>query len=368
MTSSPDRWLTTARRAVGVAFGVLATATTLLVVSRLPRDFHGGMSDVAALLPMVAFGLVGLVILRQRPRHPVGWSFALVGVLLATGGTGSGLAAWELAPRLAEVMAATPVFPGLIALGILTFPSGRVPSPGWRWLLWLIGASFLFDLGLLVLGLETPTAELAVLLLPALASLFFRRRLATPVERQQLRWLFWVTVLFAAEVVAGATLEALGQIDESSQYSWIGDFIFMGLAMSIPVAMGVAITRYRLYDLDRFLSRTVSYVFVLGVLGVAYAGLVLAVGAVVPARNDLAVALSTMTVAFAFLPLARRVQAFVDRRFFRSRYDAAAVVANFASELRSTIDPGEVVGRAETVVEDTFQAESVSVWLAGGRQ
>jgi hypothetical protein len=175
--------------------------------------------------------------------------------------------------------------------------------------------------------------------------------------RRQFGWL-------AFSVLVTVTFAVLSAVTELEILAVAGSISVLG----IPLSIAIAVTKYRLYEIDRIVSRTVTYVAVVGLLVALYFGLVLVLRSFVPVGESgpLPVALSTLAVAFAFFPLARRVQAFVDRRFFRSRYDAAAVVASFASELRSTIDPGEVVARAEAVVEETFQAESVSVWLAEG--
>ena len=146
----------------------------------------------------------------------------------------------------------------------------------------------------------------------------------------------------------------------------IVDSVGLVTLLFFPISIVVAITRYKLYEIDRIFSRTITYVVVVGALVAMYFALVLGLRTLLPAGSPLAVALSTLAVAFAFFPLARRVQAFVDRRFFRSRYDAAEVVASFASELRGTIDEAAVVGRAEAVLDEVFAPEAVGVWLAEG--
>jgi hypothetical protein len=134
--------------------------------------------------------------------------------------------------------------------------------------------------------------------------------------------------------------------------------------VGIFVAIAVAIARYRLYELDRLVSRTVTYLVVVAVLGVTYVGLVVTLRSLFPVEGELPVAMSTLAVAVAFLPLARRVQHVVDRRFFRSRYDAAHVVARVAEELRGTLDLDDVTARAEAVVSEVFSPDRVGVWLS----
>jgi len=125
-----------------------------------------------------------------------------------------------------------------------------------------------------------------------------------------------------------------------------------------------AVLRYRLYDIDRLVGRTISYAAVLVLLGGLYAGLVVALGSLLPIEGDLPVAVSTLVVASLFLPLVRRVQRVVDRRFFRSRYDAGVVVARVADELRGSLDLAEVTGRVGSVVDEVFAPETVGVWVA----
>jgi hypothetical protein len=171
-----------------------------------------------------------------------------------------------------------------------------------------------------------------------------------PVKRRQYSW---VLLAFFAFFVAASVPR-------------LGNALGTAMVLLFPASLMLAITRYKLYEIDRIVSRTITYVVVVGALVAVYFALVLGLRTLLPAESPLAVALSTLAVAFAFFPLARRVQSFVDRRFFRSRYDAATVVASFASELRGTIDEAAVVGRAEAVLDEVFAPEAVGVWLAEG--
>jgi hypothetical protein len=133
----------------------------------------------------------------------------------------------------------------------------------------------------------------------------------------------------------------------------------------VPFSVGFSVARYRLYDIDRIISRTVSYALVAGFLGLVFFGLVTAVGAVSPGESPLAVAASTLAVAALFNPVRKRVQGWVDRRFNRSRYDAEKVMEGFAGSLQDRVDPDGVVDGWVAVVEETMQPSSVGVWVRG---
>ncbi|MDX1450538.1 MAG: hypothetical protein R3246_15935, partial [Acidimicrobiia bacterium] len=177
-----------------------------------------------------------------------------------------------------------------------------------------------------------------------------------PVRRRQLA----LPLLFLAAFLAFALVAE--RINTRA-----GEIIGMASFILFPLVIVASVMRYRLYEIDRVVSRTVTYVLTVGVLGVVYLGSVVALRGLLPFEGSIPVALSTLAVAFLFLPLARRVQSVVDRRFFRSRYDAEAVIVAFATELRSTLDPEAAVARAESVVAATFEAEMVDVWMAPPR-
>jgi len=170
-----------------------------------------------------------------------------------------------------------------------------------------------------------------------------RFRRARGVERLQLRWLVLVAVFLAKD---GLVLASLA----------------LCLAL-LPLATGAAILRYRLYDLDRIISRTLAYGLLTILLGLAYAAVVLGLGGLLPDSSSLAVAAATLAVAAIFQPVRRRVQALVDRRFNRRRHDAARTIADFSARLRSQVDLGTLTGELLTVVDQTMQPTKTSLWL-----
>jgi hypothetical protein len=210
-------------------------------------------------------------------------------------------------------------------------------------------------------GPEGVAAELAgVVVLVALVvgagSLVGRFRRARGIERQQLRWLAWGAVLAAMFLVAAITELALDD-DTPLFQAAIGACL-----VSLTLATGAAILRYRLYDIDRILSRTLAYGLLTVLLGLGYAGVVLGLGRFLPEGSSLVVAAATLAVAAVFQPLRRRVQAAVDRRFNR-RHDAARTIAAFSTRLRDQVDLDALHGELLAVVDQTMQPTHASLWL-----
>jgi uncharacterized membrane protein len=218
----------------------------------------------------------------------------------------------------------------------LTSPLGVVDSP-------LVStitqdAGFFFVIGLALL---------------AVISLVRRFRRSSGVERLQYRWLMlggsvYVLVSFMGQLIPE---------DTSYDLLW-----FLGVG-AIPISIGVAVVRYRLYEIDRLISRTVSYLIVVGVLAAVFAGIVTLTSSLLQTQSDLAVAASTLAVAALFNPLRRRVQGWVDHRFNRTKFDAEQVVAKFTGSLRDEVNPDRVVGGWVSVIEETMSPASAGVWV-----
>jgi hypothetical protein len=267
---------------------------------------------------------------------------------------------------------------GLLPLGItaliLVFPSGR-PYGWWRVLLLapIVGTISAVIGGLLFWGEPISTLTNQEMLsamegyqfidagfiigfmfaIPATISVIARYRKAGEIERHQIKWLLAATSLFALAYISGAVT------DDSNDLSW---WVVSFALAAIPISILFAVLRYRLYEIDRILSRTVSYVIVLGVLaGVYLAGL--SVLSSLFSESSLSVAASTLVAAALFTPLRRRVQAGVERRFNRSRYDAEQVMERFSGSLRQDLGPNTVVRGWVDVVSETMQPSSVAVWI-----
>jgi MFS family permease len=375
------------------------TVLTFIVASRLtelvwstglkPRSSSAAIGAVA--LVTVSAAAVGAVLASRRPRHPVGWlllgvGLALVGSLLVQSYVDYGLLARPGSLPAARYLAGfsystVPIWLSCAGFVLLLTPTGSLPSPRWRWWARLAAAAPVVT----VLGSVVQPDPLApdyrgnplaipalarVLVVPAVAgvvivlvallvgagSLVWRFRRARGVERQQLRWL-----AYAAALAAGLLLVALAAGVLAKD-----DVVFASLALGVallPLATGAAILRYRLYDLDRIISRTLAYGLLTVLLGGAYAGVVLGLGRLLGRDSSLAVAGATLAVAAAFRPARRRVQHAVDRRFNRRRYDAARTIAAFSARLRQQVDLDTLTAELLGVVELTMQPTSASLWL-----
>jgi hypothetical protein len=199
-------------------------------------------------------------------------------------------------------------------------------------------------------------APIFVCLLVGVASLVVRWRASGSEQRAQLNWvLFAAAAGFLSTLLTSMLIPVLG--------SWPNTVAWNVALSGIPVAVGISILRYRLFAIDRIISRTVSYSLVTGVLLAVYAGLVTAVSPLTPTGNSLAVAMSTLAVAALFQPLRRRVQAVVDRRFNRPRYDAARTIETFTLELRDKVDLEVLAADLLTVVQQTMQPAKAALWL-----
>jgi hypothetical protein len=355
-------------------------------------------SDIPAyLLATLSATTVGALLASRRPDHPVGWLLLGLGLPVALSGVATGYANYGLMARPGAVPAAdwAAVYHGvsiLAALGCLQFvllltPTGSLPSPRWRW--WArvaAAAAVVAFLTTLVLPLEPPYAAtpnpLAVpaltgplrpvnnltwlvcaLGLPVAAgSLLLRFRRARGVERQQLRWLVLAAALAAFLLVAAVLALAVGALASTGDEVLLGWMSAVVLAL-MPLATGAAILRYRLYDLDRIVSRTVAYGLLTVLLGLGYAAVVLGLGRLLPQDSSLAVAAATLAVAAAFQPARRRIQRAVDRRFNRRRYDAAQTIAAFSARLREQVDLDALSAELLAVADQTMQPARASLWL-----
>ncbi len=335
----------------------------------------------------------GAVLLLRRDWHPVGWllcGLASAQAVLVANNWGTQVvepvlgippAWWHW---VGHVMTYGLFWPSFIALFVV-FPDGFAGRPPRQQRIGraLLYASIPFILaalftdhvrvvvdgplvanptGLGVVPLEVVEAPfvlsmLLALVLLAAAHLVLRSRNPSPRARLQHRWL----LVAAGILMAWLPVGVIGAEITGNQAWWYPIFVAY---IGVPVAIAIAITRYRLYEIDRIVSRTLSYLAVVVLLGAGYAVMVLTMRGLLPVEGDLPVAVSTLVVAVAFLPLARRVQRFVDRRFFRSRYDAGQVVARFADQLQGSLDLAAVTDRTEQVVSEVLTPVAVRVWVA----
>jgi hypothetical protein len=359
--------------------------------------------DGITVLVVLSATTVGAVLASRRPDHPVGWLLLALGLLMASLIVAQAYADYGFRARPGALPAARFValygpatlgaVLGCIGFILLLTPTGSLPSPRWRWWARVMVAAPVVSLvatlllpnsldsdyqtldnplalgafgGALLAALWVALAMTVLAVLVAAGSLVVRFRRAHGVERQQLRW-----VALAAAVVAPAAVVLLAAAASTfllaaAARTTLLTLFNLALAVCVtilPLAIGAAILRYRLYDLDRIVSRTLAYGLLTVLLGGGYAGLVLGLGELLGRDSSLVVAMATLAVAAAFRPARRRVQAAVDRRFNRRRYDAARTIEGFSARLRQHVDLDTLTTELLAVVEQTMQPTQASLWL-----
>jgi hypothetical protein len=391
------------RAAAWVAWSIAALTVLLTVLHliwwTLAAWVPGAVDSRGEAGPGVAFAVAGALILTRRAGNRIGWLFCAIGFSQSLTGALNAYALYGSTVGLPGVTAAAWVaswswVPGFylpLVLLPLLYPTGRLPSPRWRPIAWLTAlgmllsiVSYAFRPGLLkaseapvavnplgVAGaaglLEAVDRVAAVLFIPlffaAVASVVVRFRRARGVERQQLKWFLYATVA----VLVGFWLAPLTPAVIFDPSELVGDLLVGGLTLGWPVALGIAVLRYRLYDIDRLVNRTVVYAALTLVLGGIYAGTVLIFGELFGGISadppSWAVAGATLAVAALFRPVRRRIQQVVDRRFNRRRYDAAKTVEAFSTRLRDQVDLDTLAAELLAVVDRTTQPTQTSLWL-----
>jgi hypothetical protein len=343
----------------------------------------------------MSFPLVGAVIATHRPRNPLGWMFLVIGlsqgltsfgsqyasyVFRTAPGAGPGgelavwVSQWAWAPGLGLLLTFVP----------LLFPDGRLPSRRWRPVAWLSAVPIVvIPLSTAIVlwpwrgpalldpsGVQQGTNELGVALgfapyllmlgcgLACLSALLLRFRRARGVERQQLKWL-----LFACAV----TIAIFLVVQPNTTSAWqLGLLLALPFFLAVPVAAGVAILRYRLYEIDRIINRTLVYGLLTAILGLCYAAGSLLFVLVAGAGSDppsWLVAAATLAAAAVFRPIRGRIQAAVDRRFNRRRYQAAKIVEAFSARLRDEVDLDTLSAELVAVADQTMEPTMLSLWL-----
>ena len=392
------------RRLPWILFGIAAllSATGVVLLAQVPSEALERADNSFVLSALFAaillvFGLVGALVASRLPRNPIGWLFIALALIegvyeLAFGYTHYALHADPGALPGAEWVAwvsnwTGPLSPMLIVAALLLFPDGRPPTPRWRWVLWLCVPQVALTLMQFALApgpldefrsLDNPVGVdgapwladinsepfISVLVMAAAAALVVRFRRSSGVERQQVKWFAFAAGLMAAFLVVGGLAQSVVG-DENTEDSIAAGFVFAAFIAGVPVAAGIAILRHRLYDIDVVINRTLVYGALTATLGATYLALVLLLGLAV-GESNLAIAASTLAVAGLFGPARARIQAVVDRRFYRRRYDAAQTLEGFGSRLREELDLETLAGDLGGVVRETMQPAHVSLWLREG--
>jgi N-terminal 7TM region of histidine kinase len=408
-------WGAGRRVRLGSTAAALALGGLVLVLAAaavpLARLAHQSLNAATVSVPVwveVPAAVGGFVVAWRKPGNPLGWIFLGLAALSMLSEDAAYYAVADyrlhhggLPLGWVALLAQLGTAPGLVLFGLvfLLFPDGRPPSPRWRWVLWAyagiglvwIAGTVVMTVGaiiahhtqvdsagqLFLLSGGDPAAGwwntaytlifllVAVCLVASLAGQVASWRRSSGERRQQLKWLMAGT----AALVAGAAIDTVSGIGTVSGTVPIGTACFLAGLLMFSLCIGVAVLRYRLFDIDRVISRTLAYAIITGLLVGVYAGIVLLATEVLLLHSTVAVAVATLAAAALFSPLRRRVQTTVDRRFNRARYDTDRIIAAFAARLQDAVDLDAVRADLASSVQQTLEPAHISLWTwADGRQ
>ncbi len=391
------------RTAFGFAWFTWALYLVIAIVTlpfQMKNTPSGLLSDIFNALVLLAFATVGALIASRRPQNPIGWIYCIGTLLWALGNFMKEYAVYALitVPGSLPAGALMGVFGGwagamgwflMLTFLLLLFPNGHLPSPRWRPLARLIvGLLVAFTITFLLAPTNQSDTRLAavrnplgisgaqdllnllntlivlglmVTIIACIVAVVLRFRRARGDERQQLKWFAYGTTLSILMLIIIA-------FSVFSNVNISGTFFYLSV-VCIPISAGIAMLRYRLYDIDVLINRTLVYSSLTVLLVGLYVGLVLALQALVRSvtgslsQQPLVIVASTLVIAALFQPLRRRIQAFIDRRFYRRKYDAAKTLAAFSATLRNEVDLNQLREHLIAVVKETMQPAHVSLWL-----
>ncbi len=402
----------TRRWALGLLWGLMVIVLSLSIALTPPSEIP---ENIGFVLLVLSVGVVGTLITDRQPHNPIGWTFigmlsfavldqafklAAEAYLAQFADTGivpvSALA--FLRAYFSEVLNLA-VWWSMLIFPAIYFPNGRLPSRRWRWFPWIVGSSLvtLLAAGAFLPNLESPLVSnfenplaipaaltvvnilnpiLLVASVLAPLSLVFRFRRAKGVERQQIKWpLFSALVgviglgflLTFGVIFSGFDLSAPPEESPLTRFLLTLEIIYV---MSFPITIGIAILRHRLYDIDIIIRKTIQYALITAILALVYFGAVFQLQSIFRAMtgqdSPLAIVISTLGITVLFNPIRNRVQSFVDRRFYRKRYDAQKALAEFAATAREEVELDRLSQSLIRVVNETLQPERVSLWLNTG--
>jgi hypothetical protein len=398
MSTRAATWLAWSLMVLSVVLLVGGLALDQMTRSSAPqRSYYGPVDAVFFLATVLTFSVVGAIIASRQPRNAIGWIFCGVGLVMAINSLAGGYAEYRLsgasAPgSLPETAAwfASWSWTILVYLPtsflLLLFPDGRLPSPRWRpvalcAVLGLIGfvAGTALQPGPLgdfpqimnPYGVDSPILDAVALtgvilasasMVASAISLIVRMRRAGRAQRQQIKWLAYGGAIVVGSVFASSVISTIWSPD-------VGIALISLSLLGLPIFTGVAIARYRLYNIDVIINRTLVYGALTAALVAVYFGGVAATEAVVRTltgqeqQPQLAIVVSTLVIAALFNPLRRHIQAFIDRRFYRRKYDARKTLEAFSAKLRDETDLDALSGDLIGVVRETMQPAHVSLWL-----
>jgi hypothetical protein len=383
-------------RAIAWSLAALAVLLAASAVFLALLNHHGTVVDKVAnaVITAIPYPVVGALILSRTSGNLIGWVFCAVGLFQGLNALGDEYGRYALVTNPGSLPGGfemgwvalwtwMPSLALLLTFLLLLFPNGHPPSARWRWVGWLsasgialivipvaiagwavrgTGLEILHEGGLEIEGsilVAVPVGFAFVLVgsLASIGSLIVRYRRSSGDERQQLKWF-----MFAGALAFTTILLAFTPID-------LGEWSLGVGLIAVPVAVGVAILKYRLYDIDRIINRTIVYALASGSVVAVYAGTVFVAGTLVAGSSDnLTVAIATLIAAAAFRPLRARVQALVDRRFFRRKYDSQQTIDAFGARLREETDLDTLTSDLVGVVRSTMQPAHASVWLLSSEE
>ncbi|MFL6057525.1 MAG: hypothetical protein ACJ732_01290 [Rubrobacteraceae bacterium] len=414
MNTRTATWLAWAL--AGLTLTMFGASVVLFVLARsahVPGSWKSStVGDVVLFMSYTVFPVVGALIASRRPRNPIGWICLADGLLWALIVVGEEYSAYGVAipgsvpfpVTINALLYAWLWVPAVGLLGVyllLLFPDGRLPSRRWRPLAWIAGAVIVV-LSLVTLltpgpleglggarnpfGLEGHPWVVAagwvflpllpLCMLASALSLVLRYRRSRGEVRQQIKWIVFAAslmgLLYLAVMGAGTlswiiSPEAPGDLGTQTLWGAILENVVLLSFAGVPVALGFAVLKYRLYDIDIFINRALVYGLLTATLAGVYLGGVIFLQylfrALTGQESQLAIVASTLAIAALFIPLRRRVQRFVDRRFYRRKYDAAKTLASFNARLRDETDLDTLVDDVVGVVSQAMQPEHASLWL-----
>jgi hypothetical protein len=391
-------WLAWALCALSLVLTALSLLLLILNLSYPNAHLYEPWLDNT--LTAISYAPVGALIASRHPENPVGWLLCLYGFVISLSYFSAEYAIYALLAQpdslpAGEAMAwvfswMLPLVIGFSTLSYLLFPTGRLPSRRWRWAVWLTVAFIvvgvllgafssgpLSDLGpiqnpLGIVGLADIYSAIlyttfSVLLVAVISSVFVRLRRAGGVEHQQIKWFAYAVAANAIAVVVAYVIPGL--IETPLWFERVGFALNNIVIPAIPIAIGIAILRYRLYDIDILINRTLVYGSLTLMLALVYFGGVTATQVVFTAltgqeeQPQLTIVVSTLVIAALFTPLRRRIQSFIDRRFYRRKYDARKTLEAFSAQLRDETDLNALSEDLVGVVRETMQPAHVSLWL-----
>jgi hypothetical protein len=380
-----------------------ALSLLLLALNRSEPNVHLYDFWAESTLGALTFSMVGAFVASRRSENPIGWIFCAIGLYAGIGHFAGQYAIYAILAR-PDGLPGGPALGwfhnwsyvpaiGLLVFLFLLFPDGRLVSGRWRWFAWFTVAVLtvttiwealrpgtLPGLGPIrnPLGMEMATGTLesalnlvtgvlmAAVGLIAAASMFVRLRRAEGVERQQIKWFAYAAAVFVLSLSLYMG-EATYKLVSAPWFTWVGWALTLASLLGTSVAVGVAVLKYRLYEIDTLINRTLVYGALTAILAALYFGGIAVLQRVFVAltgqKSTLAVVASTLLIAALFQPLRRRIQGFIDRRFYRSKYDARKTLEAFSAKLRDETDLDALSDDLVGVVRETMQPDHVSLWL-----